>query len=59
MKNKQTIIIASAIASLTILTVVGKYLSRQKQVEKKLEKDEISKWDGEGGNLPTLGFIKT
>ena len=57
--NNKKIVITSVITAWTILVVIGKYVTRQKQLETNLEKAEISKWDGEGGSLPTSGFIKT
>ncbi|MBC3907143.1 MULTISPECIES: hypothetical protein [Undibacterium] len=44
--------LVAGLASWALMTAFGKKLYQEKNATKKLQKTEMSTWEGEGGNLP-------
>ena len=52
MLSSKHLVLAAGLASWALLTMFGKQRHHQNRTDKKLQKIEISTWEGEGGNLP-------
>ncbi|MFL9923235.1 hypothetical protein PQR62_03085 [Herbaspirillum lusitanum] len=54
MFSTRNLILALGVSSMAVASVLGLCASRMRRRERRLQRQELQRWEGEGGNLPPV-----